>query len=80
MMDRSFHEAMAINALANARHALNVKHDLVGANRTIVAARVHLSSVTTGDRLSRRMARLWGFVCKLDREIANRTSFAFKTL
>lgn len=78
MMDRSFHEAMAINALGNARYALNLKHDLIGANRSIVAARVHLSSVTTGDRLSRRMARLWSAVCKLDREIVNRTSFAFK--
>lgn len=78
MMNRNFHETMAINALGNARYALNVKHDLIGANRTIVCARVHLSSITTGDRLSRRMARLWAAVCKLDREISNRTSFAFK--
>lgn len=77
MMDRSFHENMAINALSNARYALEIKHDLISANRTIVAARVHLSSITTGDRLSRRMMRLWAAVCRLDRVIQNRTSFAF---
>lgn len=79
MMNRAFHESMAINALDNARYALNIKHDLIGANRSIVAARVHLSSITTGDRLSRRMARIWACVCRLDRDICNRTSFAFKT-
>lgn len=76
-MNRAFHESMAVNALQNARYALNVKHNLIEANRVIVAARVHLSSVTTCDRLSRRMARLWSAVCKLDRDIKNRTSFAF---
>jgi len=77
MMTRAFHETMAIDALQRARYALNVKRNLVEANRVIVSARVHLSSITTSDRLSRRMARLWSAVCKLDRAIANQTSFAF---
>lgn len=78
MMDRRFHESMAITALKNAGYALNVKHDLIEANRVIVAARVHLSSITTGDRLSNRMCKLWIAVCKLDNKIRNQTAFAFK--
>lgn len=78
MMNRAFHEAMAVRALADARYALNVKHNIVEANRTIVSARVHLSSITTGDRLSRRMARLWSAVCRLDRVIVERTASVFQ--